>query len=544
MTDTRTPLRVLIGGPDDPMRDFPSTISARARRHFDATKQPLELLTFGHYVIAFIETHCVFTEAEYAGKPFKLMDWQKRLLLEMFIVRWDEPTNRWLRVHRWAMVGIPKKNGKTELAAALGLYLVVDDEEVSAKVACAAASDDQAGLLFDAATRMCEWSSTLSVFSDAKDKSIEFDAGGGMPISELKRVAAVGGTNDGKNLAGVLIDEFHEWTQPKHRAVFVVLTQGGGARKQPINIIITTAGSDQDSDCYEMYEHGLLVQEGAVQDDTLYFCWFEAPATADYRDPETWKLANPSWGLILQQAFYEDMLTKRSESEFCRYFLNRWMEAENIWEAASYWDDLEQITSLDRTKPVYVGIDIGRRHDTCAIITVQWVDDTLDVMTKFWVNPYKRLDPRHMKWSVTIAEIEDFLRRIYDTFPAAAIIDDDGYRAPGPAFLYDPHFFVRSAELLSGDGLNMIEFPQTDTKMVPASQGIFELIKTGRVRHDHSRRMRSHIRSVVPKMKERGWRIAKGSGSSKPIDGAVALAMASYTAAAEIHHADAPFNIY
>jgi len=539
----RLPIRVTIGGPDDPFRDFPSTVSARARRHYEETGQPLEILTFGHHVIEFIETHCVLTDSHFAGQRFELMDWQKRLLLEMYIVRLDKKQG-WVRVHRWGLVGIPKKNGKTELAAALGIYHGIDDDEVSARVICAAASDDQAGLLYTAASRICEWSETLSKFSKVLDKNIEFFTGHQAP-SELKRVAAASGTNDGKNLSCVLIDEFHEWVQPKHRAVFVVLTQGGGARKQPFNIIITTAGSDQDSDCYEMYEHGHMVMAGETEDPGLYFCWFEAPADADYRDPETWKNANPSWGLILQEDFYADIITKRSESEFCRYFLNRWMEADDIWEAAQYWDDLEEVEEFDPKLPVYVGIDVGRRHDTCAIVHTQWTGTKLRVATKFWHNPFKRADPRHGKWAITLAEVEQYLRDLYEAFPEPAVIDDDdGFRQPGPAFLYDPHFFVRSAELLTGDGLSMVEFPQTDSKMVPASQNLFELIKTDALAHDHSRRMRSHIRSVVPKMKERGWRISRPEGSSKAIDGAVALAMAAYAASAEFMAKEDSPNIW
>lgn len=539
----RRPLRVTIGGQDDPMRDFPSTISARARRQFDSTGVPLELLTYGHHVIEFIETHCVLTDSHFAGQPFQLMPWQKRLVLEMYVVHFDAKSKRWLRDHRWALVGVPKKSGKTELTAALGLYHALDDDEISARVICAAASDDQANLLFTAASRICEWSDTLKNYADVLDKGITFQTGHTAP-SSLTRVAATAGTNDGKNLSAVLIDEFHEWVQPKHRAVFVVLTQGGGARKQPLNIIITTAGSDQDSDCYEMYEHGGLVAAGEVDDPTLYFCWFEAPIEMDYRDPATWRAANPSWGLILQEDFYADMITKRSESEFCRYFLNRWMEADESWEVSNYWDDLNEVTEFDPALPVYVGIDIGRRHDTCAVVHTQWTGAVLRVQSKFWVNPYKRADPRHQQWSITLAEVEGYLKELYELYPEPAVSDDDGYRQPGPAFLYDPHFFVRSAELLTGLGLSMVEFPQTDTKMVPASQNIFELVKTGAVEHDHSRRLRSHIRSVVPKMKERGWRISRPDGSSKAIDGAVALAMAAYAASAEFNPHDEVPNLW
>lgn len=429
------------------------------------------------------------------------------------------------------------------MGAGLGIYHAIDDEEASSRVICAAASDDQAGLLFTAAQRICDWSDSLSKFSTVKDKGIEFNTGDGAP-SELKKVAAAAGTNDGKNLAAVFIDELHEWVQPKHRSVFTVLTQGGGARRQPINVMITTAGSDQDSICYELYEHGQLIMAGEVEDDAFYCLWFQAPEGADYRDPKTWEAANPSWGLILKEEFYRDIITKRTESEFCRYFLNMWVEQDEIWEAASYWDALGEC-ELRADLPTYVGIDVGRRHDTAAVVACQWTGEKLLVRTRFWVNPYKRADPRHGKWALTIAEVEQYLRDLYAEFPEPAVTDEeDGYRMPGPAYVFDPHFFVRSAELLEGDGLSMVEFPQTDAKMVPASQQLFQLIKVGQVEHDHNLRMRSHMRSVQAKQKERGWRIAKPDGSTKPIDGAVALAMAAYAASCEFQEEDEAFNIW
>jgi phage terminase large subunit-like protein len=484
----------------------------------------------------------VFDVLDYPGEALT----QKRFLLEQFEVtnRGTDDAPVWLRRHRWGLVGIPKKNGKTELGAGVGVYLAVDDEEPSAKVVCAAASDDQANLLYTAASKICNWSPTLEPYSEVKNKHIEFDTGDIAP-GELRRVAAVAGANDGKNNSGVLIDELHEWIAPKSRAVFTVLTQGGGARRQPINIMITTAGSDEDSICYELYEHGLNVRSGETIDDSFYFLWYEAPVDADYKDPETWKKANPSWGLILKQEFYEDIITKRSESEFCRYFLNRWMEADDIWEAAIFWPGLEGETGLRDDLPTYIGIDIGRRHDSSAVVTTQWDGKLLHVKSKFWMNPHPPGSERGQKWALNIGEVEDYLKEEFKRYPEPSVTDEeDGYREPGPAFLYDPHFFVRSAELLEGEGMSMVEFPQSDTKMVPASQNLFELIKTGAVVHDGNEILTKHMRSVVAKFKERGWRISRPEGSRKHIDGAVALAMAAYAASAEFDDQEQPFNIY
>ena len=240
-------------------------------------------------------------------------------------------------------------------------------EEVSAKVVCAAASDEQANLLFSAAKRMCEWSSTLAPFTETKAKEIEFDTNPPVP-GILKRLAASAGTNDGGNISCSIIDEFHEWIAPKSRSVFTVITQGGGAREQPINLIITTAGSEEDSICYEMYDLGISVRNGEIEDHTFYFMWWGIDDdNADHTDPEVWKKANPSYGIILKEAFYQDMLTKRRESEFRRYFLNQWVEVEEIWEAAQLWDGLVGYPKLQSDLETYVGIDIGRKHDSAAV---------------------------------------------------------------------------------------------------------------------------------------------------------------------------------
>ena len=225
------------------------------------------------------------------------------------------------------------------------------------------------------------------------------------------------------------------------------------------------------------------------------------------------------------------MLTKRSEAVFRRYFLNQWTEAEEIWEAAALWDDLLGDPRFDPQRKTYVAIDIGRRHDTCAVAYGQYDEDEdlVHVGQKIWQNPHRRNTEEWRNWRMTIADVEEFLRGLFKAFPTATALmeGDDYYRLPGPAFFYDPHFFSRSAEVLSEDGLNMREVPQTDTRMVPASQRLFEVIKTGGLVHDGNPTMRKHIRSVVPKERERGWRIAK-LAANKAIDGAIALAMMVY----------------
>ena len=203
--------------------------------------------TRGFHVIAWIETHCVFTTGEWIGKPFVLLPWQKRLILELFELRPDG-----LRLKRWAYIQVAKKNGKSEMAAALALYFLIGDGEPSPLVIIAAASDEQADLVYGAARRMCELSPTLSQITECFDKEILVPS---IPGAKLQRVAAVAGTNDGKNIHAVICDELHEWQGPKGEAVWNVLTNGTGARRQPMVIQTTTAGFDLETICGRQYQY-------------------------------------------------------------------------------------------------------------------------------------------------------------------------------------------------------------------------------------------------------------------------------------------------
>jgi phage terminase large subunit-like protein len=139
------------------------------------------------------------------------------------------------------LIGVPKKNGKPELAAALGLFFLLADGEPAPLVVCAAASEEQAYLGFEAAKTMCSLSPYLAAVTERFQKEILVPS---IPGAKLKRVAAAAGTNDGQNIPAVICDELHEWTGDKGEKVWTVLTNATGARQQPLVLQITTAGYD------------------------------------------------------------------------------------------------------------------------------------------------------------------------------------------------------------------------------------------------------------------------------------------------------------
>jgi len=480
--------------------------------------------TRGGYVIWWITTHLVHTKAEWIGKPFVLLDWQKEFIRALFEVGEDN-----LRIKRWALLGIAKKNGKTELAAALALYFLIGDEEPAPLVVVAASSEDQADYVFGACATMCRMSPTLSQITEIYNGEIRVPS---IPGSLLKRVAAAVGTNDGANIHAVVCDELHEWVGVKGKGVWDVLTNGTGSRRQPMVLQITTAGFDLDTVCGRQYLHGKAVEAGEEKDPGFLFRWTEAPANANWKDPAVWEAANPSWGRTLPTPgiFYADQAKRKTEAVFRRYFLNQWTEAEEIWEVASLWDGLKSDLELSTSRPLYCGIDIGTTHDCTAVVWCQKVEGKYVVRCKVWENPYPFGTRMHDEWRFEIALAKDFCRDLFAEFPEAATKTEKGVWLSGPAFYFDPARFVDAAQELAADGLNMVEVPQHESRLIPISQAFFEFAKEGILAHDGNPDLRRHIRNVVAKQKPRGWRIDKPAGSRKNIDAAMAAATAVFGA--------------
>lgn len=473
-----------------------------------AAKEPRR--TRGFHVIRWIETHCVFTNGEWIGKPFRLQTWQKLLILALFEL--DPATG--LRLYRWALIGVPKKNGKTELAAALALYFLIGDGEPAPLIVCAAASDDQADLVYSAARTMCELSPTLRLVTEVFDSEIQVPS---IPGAKLKRVAAASGTNDGQNIHVVICDELHEWVGTKGENVWTVLTNGTGARRQPLVLQITTAGYDLTTVLGRQYE---WARTGA--DPAYFFHWSQAPDDCDHRDPAMWAKANPSFGVTIQAAFLEDQLTKKPESVFRRYFLNQWVATEDSWLPTGAWRNCRSDLELERGRPTWVGIDYAPRRDSTAVVTGQRVGRDIVVRARVWSNPFRPGTPEHDGWTTNMDEIANYLRELREQYPVRTSHDDPEHRG-GPMFVYDPHQFRDKAKELALEGLLMVEFPQTNPRLVPASALLHEQIMQRRIAHDGDPVLARHVGNVVKLDTDRGWRMGKPKGSPKHIDAAMAL---------------------
>lgn len=500
----------------------------------------------GLYVIEWIETHCVHTKGKWAGKPgarvpFRLLGWQKRFIMALFAVEWNEQLGRWTRIVLKALLGVAKKNGKTELAAALACYFAMGDDEPNPLVLCAAASDEQADLVFGAAAFMCTESPTLSLLTIVGESSIIIPSNDG----EIRRIAATGGLQDGVNASVVICDELHEWVKPRHEDTYRVITKSGGSRDEPLILHITTAGSDAESICGQLHEYGERVNAGELEDKTILHVWYALPEDADHRDESLWPMANPSLGETVNVGYLRSHLTD-PENEWRRYFGNQWVASVRGLFHDADWDPLLiPGLELDRRLPLFVGIDVGIYHDSSAVTAAQWnprlpaceggpVDEDgrlipgrVATETWTWENPYPEKHTLHDQWKLEIDAVLNLLRQLAREFPVSAAEVDDR-PAPGPAFLFDPQFVEYPAQLLAGEGLNMVKFRQDDHRMIPASMTFYKMVRDRIPAHAGTNpAVKRHLKNTISEAKPYDrWRISKPKGSRRKIDAAISNAIA------------------
>lgn len=241
---------------------------------------------YADFAVAFIESLC-HTKGTWAGKRFELMDWQEQIIRDLFGIL--KPNG--YRQFNTAYIEIPKKNGKSELAAAVALLLTCGDGEQRAEVYGAAADRQQASIVFDVAADMVRMCPALNkrVKILASQKRLIYE-----PTNSFYQVlSAEAYSKHGFNVHGVVFDELH--SQP-NRKLYDVLTKGSGdARMQPLFFLITTAGTDTHSICYEVHQKAQDIIDGRKIDPTFYPVIYGADDTEDWTSPKVWKNAIHLW---------------------------------------------------------------------------------------------------------------------------------------------------------------------------------------------------------------------------------------------------------
>jgi phage terminase large subunit-like protein/flagellar motor switch/type III secretory pathway protein FliN len=346
------------------------------------------------YAVAFIEA-LSHTKGVWAGKPFELIDWQEQIVRDIFGIL--KPNG--YRQFNTAYVEIPKKMGKSELAAAIALLLTCGDGEERAEVYGCAADRQQASIVFEVAADMVRMCPALAkrVKLLASSKRLIY-----LPTNSFYQVlSAEAYSKHGFNVHGVVFDELH--TQP-NRKLFDVMTKGSGdARAQPLFFLITTAGTDTQSICYETHQKAVDIMEGRKHDPTFYPVIYGAKEDEDWTDPEVWKKANPSLGITVsidkvRAACESAKQNPAEENSFRQLRLNQWVKQSVRWMPMAKWDACAFLVDPKRLEGriCYGGLDLSSTTDLTAFVLVfppEDEDDKYSVLPYFWM-PEANIDLR------------------------------------------------------------------------------------------------------------------------------------------------------
>jgi phage terminase large subunit-like protein len=421
----------------------------------------------GYDVIDFIETLCHLTEDSVAGntgEKFLLRDWQKQLLISLYAER-----DSGLLKHRRALIGVPRKNGKSALIASLVLEQIVLGVN-GGQIYSAAADKEQARIIFKTVKKMIELEPELSNMLQVYQNSIYNPITG----SVYRALSSESYTKEGLNSTFIVIDEVH--AQP-NRELYDVLSLSMGARTEPMLVGITTAGSKYDSTgkeslCYTMYQRGIQIAKGEVEDPSFFFAWYQGDEKLNYKDELNWIMANPSLNDILSIEDMKSASLLTPQNEFMTKRLNLWTSNTESWIPSDLWDSLIlKNRKIIPGEDCIIGFDGSFSGDTTAIVGWFLGDEKPHVrVLGVWELP--DVDPDPM-WHVNVAEVEQ------------TIIDacrDMGVNAL--QFVFDTSRWHRTMMILEEQGLPIISYPNTAERKVPATQRFYEAVVNQSFTHD------------------------------------------------------------
>ena len=483
------------------------------------------------YAVNFIECLC-HTKGTWAGKPFELIDWQERIIRDIFGT--IKPNG--YRQFTTAYVEIPKKMGKSELAAAVALLLTCGDGEERAEVYGCAADRQQATIVFDVAADMVRMCPALNrrVKILASQKRIVYQ-----PTNSFYQVlSAEAYSKHGFNIHGVVFDELH--TQP-NRKLFDVMTKGSGdARMQPLYFLITTAGTNTNSICYETHQKAKDILEGRKIDPTFYPVIYGAAEEDDWTDPEVCKKANPSLGITVgidkvQAACESAQQNPAEENAFRQLRLNQWVKQAIRWMPMDKWDACAfKVTEESlRGRVCYGGLDLSSTTDITAFVLVfppLDKDDKYVVLPYFWI-PEDTLELRvrrdHVPYDVW--ERQGFLQttegNVVHYGYIEKFIEQLGEKYNIREIAFDRWGAVQMVQNLEGMGFTVVPFGQGFKDMSPPTKELMKLTLEQKIAHGGHPVLRWMMDNIFIRTDPAGNIKADKEKSTEKIDGAVATIM-------------------
>lgn len=424
-----------------------------------------------------------------ASIGLELEPFQRRIVEELFSGR------------RELLVLLPRGNGKTTLFAAVALFHLVSAERPS--VILAASSREQAGVAFDAAALFARHPALAGQVRVKSGYKELWSGEGTPPEGKLKVVSSDAPRAQGLQPTLALVDELHAHPKPD---LYVALKTAMGKRAGAQLVTISTAGHDRESVLGRLREraHGFsdLTRDGTLtvaRDAGASFAMIEwaCEADADLSDPAVLKCANPA--SFVSEAFLAEQVASPGlhPLELARYHANVWSDASASWLPPGAWQACAGEATIAEGERVWVGVDVGGSRAASAIV---------------WVTADPRVGSKVFQGDGAVLEVVRFVRHLAESLEVVELI-------------HDPWRFQQAALELAEAGMLVVQFPQTNERMVAAAERLYRAVLEGELTHPADPELDRHVATAIAKETPRGWRLDKAS-KAQQIDAAVALAMA------------------
>ena len=442
--------------------------------------------------IRFMETYCRLPKGHGAGGPVRLAPFQKEWLEEVL----DDGVNS-------ALMSVARGNGKSTLLAGLAMWALFDEDPDTgaAQVPIVATRVMQAyRSVYGVALAMIESNDELAgrclIFTASNAMKVRVQSGGEMfPVS-----------NDYAGLQGLdpslaVCDEAGFMPVESWDALLLA----SGKRPRSLVVGIGTPGYDRENAMWALRER---VLEGATIPGFRY-TEIAAPDGCDFRDEAMWTVANPALAAgYLAIDPLRTAVALSGEAAFRIFHLGQWVEGVECWlgdDGRQVWDALRAPYKPISSAPTWIGVDVGIRHDSTAVVAVQRrPDGRLHAWCRLWVPTGEQ--------AVDVTDVMHHLRELDKAFPLEAVA-------------FDPRFFDVPAKMLEDEGLPMVEIPQSVERMSPACGSTLEVILRGELTHDGDDAFGRQVLNAMARYNERGFTLSKGKSRGR-IDAAVALVLA------------------
>ena len=484
------------------------------------------------------------TTGEWTGNNFVPEPWEQFILSQIFGWKKSDGTRR----YRTSYLTVARKNGKTCLAAAIGLYLFFADLEGRAEVYSVATKYDQARLSHQEAVRMVKTCTDLSNYVDIFKNNLSVTK----TFSKFEPLGGDSKTQDGLNIHGAILDELHAWP---NRDLYDVIVTATGARRQPLIFTITTAGFDKHSICWEQQAYTEKVLDGIIDDDSNFGIIYGLDDGDNWEDKKNWIKSNPNLGITVKVDDLENKARKAKEvpaqlNSFLRLHMNVWTESEVKWISSDAWNACgsEVDPVILRGKLCFAGLDLSSTTDISAFVLVfppEHDNDTYKIMSRFWIpsdNIERRVRRDRVPYDVWVKQgfieatpgpVIDYgyiLRQIekdskaymlkeicFDRWGATKIVQDlealgYGREEPGKRNKYQ--------------STQLIDFGQGFVSMNSPTKELEKLLLSKAISHSNNPVLAWMASNVVIRLDPAGNMKPDKSKSTEKIDGIVALIMA------------------